>query len=509
MDKSPITLTVREEDKDSHLSKSTNDDALKGKLLQKLLDIVKREELVLGMSEAKKMVEFKHPEDLKNILQLNITRDGLNLEESSELLEKIVRYSIKTQHPHFRKLFYHGVDEVGTTAAWLMEAFNTNQINYDFAPVFTLMETHLVGVMARMFGWQEGDGIFCPGGSISNLCAMMLARHNKNPDIKQSGIFNLKPLVAFTSDQSHYSIKKGGSILGLGMDNVVLVQTDSWGRMLPRALKEAVKEARRKGGDPFFVNATGGSTVLGSCDPLGDIADVCQEEELWLHVDACVGGAAIFSKTHKIILKGIERADSIAWNAHKMMCVPLQCALLLTRHMDLLYKCNSVKSRYLYQQDKFYDDNYDLGDKSIQCGRKPDALKLYLALCVYGLDQMEQRVDDAFKAARYLQERIVTRPGFRPVISDEVFCVNTCFWYIPPSLRGQPETQEWWEKLSKVAPKIFERMMTKGTLVVVYQPIVNKTLVNFFRVTPTTVPTPTFKDIDYILDETEKLGEDL
>ncbi|KAG7154176.1 Acidic amino acid decarboxylase GADL1-like 1, partial [Homarus americanus] len=285
-------------------------------------------------------------------------------------------------------------------------------------------------------------------GSISNLCAMMLARHNKNPDIKQSGIFNLKPLVAFTSDQSHYSIKKGGSILGLGMDNVVLVQTDSWGRMLPRALKEAVKEARRKGGDPFFVNATGGSTVLGSCDPLGDIADVCQEEELWLHVD----------------------------------------------------------SRYLYQQDKFYDDNYDLGDKSIQCGRKPDALKLYLALCVYGLDQMEQRVDDAFKAARYLQERIVTRPGFRPVISDEVFCVNTCFWYIPPSLRGQPETQEWWEKLSKVAPKIFERMMTKGTLVVVYQPIVNKTLVNFFRVTPTTVPTPTFKDIDYILDETEKLG---
>ena len=140
----------------------------------------------------------------------------------------MIKFSVKTCHPYFYNQLYHGADEYGVAGSWLSDALNTNIHTFEVAPAFIVVEHHLLGYIRKLFGWssEEGDGIFNPGGSMSNFYGMMLARHHLFPDIKRKGLSGHPPLVAFTSQESHYSIVKGANWLGLGVDNVVKVKCD-------------------------------------------------------------------------------------------------------------------------------------------------------------------------------------------------------------------------------------------------------------------------------------------
>ncbi|CAL4068172.1 unnamed protein product [Meganyctiphanes norvegica] len=489
----------------SHAGNHVFDD---GALLQKILEITNREKLVAGMTEKEKVVEFRQPEELKALLELSIERSGCSNDELDEIMEKVVKYSVRTQHPHFYNQLYGGIDEVGLGGAWLTEALNTNQYTFEVAPVFLLVEQFVMQWMVELLGWQDGDGIFAPGGSISNMYGLVLARYQRHPEVKKQGIFGMKPLTAFVSDQSHYSISKSANWLGIGMDHVIKVPSDDQGKMIPSELKKAIEVSRDDGCEPFFVCATAGTTVLGAYDDLEAISQICTKEKMWLHVDGCWGGSAMLSQKHKHLLNGIDKVDSIAWNPHKMLGASLQCSCFVTRHKRLLQESNSANASYLFQQDKYYDVSYDTGDKSIQCGRKVDAFKLWFMLRVYGLDKCEKKVDAAFDAARHLHSEVVRRSGFRSVLPSYQ-CTNVGFWYIPPSLQNRTENQEWWKKLSEVAPAIKARMVKDGTLMIGYQPLSNKNYVNFFRMVTTGTPTPTSQHMDFVLDEIERLGNDL
>ena len=140
----------------------------------------------------------------------------------------MVRFSVKTCHPYFYNQLYHGADEYGLAGSWLSDALNTNIHTFEVAPAFIVVEHHLLGYIRKLFGWsaEDGDGIFNPGGSMSNFYGMVCARHHFFPEIKTRGLYGQPPLVAFTSEESHYSIKKGANWLGLGVDNVVKVACD-------------------------------------------------------------------------------------------------------------------------------------------------------------------------------------------------------------------------------------------------------------------------------------------
>eukprot|EP00063_Salmo_salar_P066104 XP_014040939.1 PREDICTED: acidic amino acid decarboxylase GADL1-like [Salmo salar] len=254
-----------------------------------------------------------------------------------------------------------------------------------------------------------------------------------------------------------------------------------------------------------MVNATAGTTVLGAFDPLEEIADICERHNLWMHVDACWGGGALMSKKHRYLLQGIHRANSVAWNPHKMLMAGLQCCAFMVRDKtNLLQRCHSAQASYLFQQDKFYDVSYDTGDKSIQCSRKPDAFKFWLMWKAIGTKGLEERVDRALAMARYLAEEIKKRDGFRLVMEPEY--TNVCFWYIPPSLRDTADGPEFWRKVHAVAPVVKERMMKKGSMMVGYQPHGDKA--NFFRQIIIS-PQVSREDMDFLLDQIHSLGMDL
>ncbi|TRY60310.1 hypothetical protein DNTS_015379 [Danionella cerebrum] len=424
-----------------------------------------------------KVLDFHHPHQLLEGME------GFNLELSDqpESLEQILvdcrdtlKYGVRTGHPRFFNQLSSGLDIIGLAGEWLTSTANTNMFTYEIAPVFVLMEQLTLKKMREIIGWPngDGDGLFSPGGAISNMYSVMVARYKYFPEVKTKGMSAAPRLVLFTSEHSHYSIKKAGAVLGFGKEN---------------------------GYVPLFVNATAGTTVYGAFDPINDIADICEKHNLWLHVDGAWGGGLLMSRKHRHKLSGVERANSVTWNPHKMMGVPLQCSAILVREKGILQGCNSLCAGYLFQPDKQYDVTYDTGDKAIQCGRHVDIFKFWLMW-------KAKHIDRCLELSEYLYNKIKNREGYEMVFEGQPQHTNVCFWYIPPSLRGMPDGDERREKLHRVAPKIKAMMMECGTTMVGYQPQGDK--VNFFRMVVSNHAV-TKSDIDFLIDEIERLGHDL
>ncbi|TKC52646.1 hypothetical protein EI555_004502 [Monodon monoceros] len=425
-------------------------------LLRDVFEIVVDEVIRKGTSASEKVCEWREPEELKQLLDLELRNEGESQEQILERCRAVIRYSVKTCHPRFFNQLFSGLDPHALAGRIVTESLNTSQYTYEIAPVFVLMEDEVLKKLRALVGWSSGDGVFCPGGSISNMYAVNLARYQRYPDCKQRGLWALPPLALFTSEECHYSVKKGAAFLGLGTDSVRMVKADERGKMIPEDLERQVGLAEAEGAVPFLVSATSGTTVLGAFDPLEAVADVCQRHGLWLHVD------------------------------------------------NLLKRCHGSQASYLFQQDKFYDVALDTGDKVVQCGRRVDCLKLWLMWKAQGGQGLERRVDQAFALARYLVEELKKRETFELVMEPEF--VNVCFWFVPPSLREKKGSPDYGERLAKVAPILKERMVRKGSMMIGYQP--HGTRGNFFRMVVAN-PALTRADMDFLLNELERLGQDL
>lgn len=189
------------------------------------------------------------------------------------------------------------------------------------------MEHYVLQKMRTVIGFDNGDSILAPGGAISNLYSVIVARHSKFPEYKTKGMRGLpKQLVLFTSEHSHYSTKGAGATCGFGTDAVIEVPCDERGKMRVDKLEELIKKSIADGNEPFYVNCTCGTTVLGAFDPVHPIADLCAKYNMWLHIDAAWGGGYLLSSKLRGRLNGIERADSVTWNPHKLMGCLLQCS---------------------------------------------------------------------------------------------------------------------------------------------------------------------------------------
>ena len=330
-----------------------------------------------------KIIHFKQPNKMLETFDFSLPQNGLPLSQILCDMRETLANAVRNGHPRLFNQLSAGKEIVSLAGDWLTSTTNGNMVTYEISPVYGIMEAEVLRHMRKIIGWPEGagDGIFAPGGAISNLYAVIAARHKKFPESKEKGMAVLPPgrnLVMFTSDQSHYSIKGAAAITGIGMSNVVEVRTDERGKMLASELKQNIRVALDRGDVPFFVNATSGTTILGAYDPLHEIADVCDKFDLWLHVDGAWGAGCLMSPKLRHLMDGIERAHSVTWNPHKQMGTLLQCSAILLREPRLLSACNQMSAAYLFQQDKHYDVSFDTGDRAIQCGRHVDVFKLWL-----------------------------------------------------------------------------------------------------------------------------------
>jgi glutamate/tyrosine decarboxylase-like PLP-dependent enzyme len=484
----------------------------RGKLLQDIFEVIED----YATTEEAPVVRLQTPEELCAKIDMTVQDGARSYDDLVAACREILAYSVKTGHPHFHNQLFAACKPAALCGEFVTAAANASMYTYEVAPVFTVMENKIIKKMYGFLGWGEGDGIFCPGGSMANFYGMNLARFQKcrefEVDVKKKGMRAAPHLVAYVSVDGHYSITKAAAFLGIGTDNVVKVASNDQGCMLPEALEAAMAADKAEGRVPFFIQATLATTVLGGCDDLVAIRAVADKFGAWLHVDGCWGGSVVLSKTHRHLAAGVEKVDSFSWNPHKMMGVPLQCAAFLTQHLGLLQEAHAANAKYLFQKDKL-NTNLDTGDKSVQCGRKVDVLKLWMAWAATGDRGYEAHIDNIMDVARHLRDEVVRRDEF--LLVAEPMCTNVCFWFVPPSLRaaGAPArgTPEWRTTVHQAAAKVKERMQAKGSLMVGFQSIPlasDPEPANFFRMVVMAEDSNP-SGMDFLLDEIALLGSDL
>lgn len=370
--------------------------------LKELIDIA------VGLLEApdrdEPVIRHGAPDEIRaameRVVPLAIDGHAVSTTDLAAALDVVVHHSMRTSHPRFMNQNFAGADPVAVVGDWIGSALHTIASTYEMAPVFTLMEQELVTRLGELAGFPTVDGVapgmFCAGGSIGTIHALQLARHRFDPDGARRGW--TARFAVFTSATAHYSTEKAASLLGMGTDAVVPVPVDAQGAMDVDALRSAVTAAVDAGRTPLAVVATSGTTVSASFDPIDLLADVCDEHGMWLHVDGCFGGSALFSASQRHRLAGSERADSMVWNLHKMMGLTQQCTALLVRRPMALRECFSSGADYIFQTDKLHTE-MDIGDATFVCARRVDTLKLWITWKLRGDDGFEQRVDHAVALA--------------------------------------------------------------------------------------------------------------
>jgi aromatic-L-amino-acid decarboxylase len=315
------------------------------------------------------------------------------------------------QHPRFLTFFSAAGSSPGTLAELLTAALNVNGMLWRTSPSVTELEEVATSWLRDAMGLPASfSGVINDTASSGTLYALAAAREAiPGVDVRRDGVAGLN-LRLYCSEEAHSSVEKAGIVLGVGQRGVVKIPTDAEFRMDPDALARAIGEDRAAGRVPFAVVATVGTTGVTAIDPVARIAEICANEELWLHVDAAYGGAAAVMPEMRWILDGCAAADSIVVNPMKWLFVPVDCSILYCRREDVLKRAFSIVPTYLATGDG--DEVRNLMDFGTSLGRRFRSLKLWFVLRAFGLEGIRARLRAHLEAAQQLAGWVSAEPGF-------------------------------------------------------------------------------------------------
>lgn len=360
---------------------------------------------------------------LYNDLDLSLNEEGIIDEELLQNLKNIVKSTPKTASKSFFNQLFGGRIGKAALGDLLAVLFNNSMYTYKVAGPQVGIEKQVLKNICELINYpKDSDGTIAPGGSMSNMMAMIMARDSKNESVSTEGMSN--KMTIYTSSESHYSISKNAALAGIGRDNVRLVDTNEGGEMLSTHLEDLILKDLDNGFEPFFINATAGTTVLGAFDNITAISKIAKKYDLWLHVDGAYCGGVIFSNKYKHLVNGLEKSDSFSVNAHKMLGTPLSCSIIVTKHKAQLYNSFSNEAEYLYQTD---GDDFNLGKTSLQCGRRNDALKIWTLWKSVGTSGLEKIVDKQFEMAAIARNYIRNNPDYQLYSFED--SISICFNY--------------------------------------------------------------------------------
>ena len=315
-------------------------------------------------------------------------------------------------HLYHPRYVGHQVSAPLPVAIWteaLTAALNQSLAVWEMSPVATVLEHQVVRWLCELAGFgPDTGGTLTTGGTEATLTALLAARARVCPDAWTAGLPHPAPVLV-CGEHAHYATTRSAGILGLGMANVRKIPSVGH-RMSTSALRAVLDQER----SVMAIVATAGSTPTGSFDDLEAIGALAEERGIWLHVDAAHGGAALMSATHRHRLAGIERANSVAIDPHKMMLLPLQAGTLLVRDAGDLDRAFAQQAPYLFHGSED-DALVDLGTRSLLCSRRADVFKLWVALQRYGTSGLGALYDHLCETTRSLYEAVCRHPDFEAI----------------------------------------------------------------------------------------------
>jgi L-2,4-diaminobutyrate decarboxylase len=365
--------------------------------------------------------------ELVDLLDLRslVREGGLDAERFETWLAQVLEHSTRLHHPAEIAHQVAAPDVPSAIADLVHGAINQPMSIYEMGPAAHAMERVVVEWMAEKIGWPEGaGGVLTHGGSLATLTALLAARAAAAPDAWTDGVDG--SLAVLAPPSAHYSVKRSVAMLGLGERAVVDLEVDEYERIVPDALGDALESCRTAGRTPMALVAAACATSTGLHDDLEAIGGFCREHGIWFHADAAHGGPALLSPEHRHLLDGIEAADSVIWDAHKMMRTSALAAAVLLREEWRLEAAFRQTAAYL-----IYEESGEAGpsllERQVECTKAPLGMRMFMNLAFRGEDGIGRYVAEQYDKTVRLWELIAARPGFECLSRPESNIL--CFRY--------------------------------------------------------------------------------
>jgi len=328
-------------------------------------------------------------------------------------------------HPAFFAYFAISASAPGILGEFLSAALNQQAMLWRTSPAATELEGVTLGWLRQLLGLPSSfQGVIYDTASISTLHALAAARQRVRPQAREEGLAGGPPLTVYCSEDAHNSIDKAVLTLGLGTKWLRKIPTDDNFRMRPEALAEAIRQDRAAGYEPMAVMATVGTTSTSSIDPVPPIADLCEAEKVWLHVDAAYAGPAAIAPEYRYIMNGVDRADSLVLNPHKWLFTPFDLSAFYIKDMDLLKAAFAHIPEYL----KTDEGVLNLMDTGLQLGRRFRSLKLWMILRWFGSERLAAMIRSACHLASEFAEWVDHSSDFELLapVPLSLVCFRAC-----------------------------------------------------------------------------------
>jgi L-2,4-diaminobutyrate decarboxylase len=401
-------------------------------------------------------------------------------EQIAATLRTVVSNSVSVSHANAAAHLHCPPLLAALAGEVVISALNQSMDSFDQAPIATVVEQKLIRWLCAEAGLPaSADGTFSTGGSQSNYMGLLLARdtflrEHWNWSAQKLGLPpETRRLRIFCSEVAHFTVEKAASQLGLGTDAVIRVAVDDRFRMNPAALRNSLDATRAQGLLPMAIVATAGTTDFGSVDPLTELAPLAQGTRAWLHVDAAYGGALLFSARHRDQVRGIESADSLGIDFHKLVWQPIPCGAFLlrdARHFD------SIKLYADYLNPELHEDEGipDLVTTSLLTSRRFDALKLWISLQTLGRAKLAAMIDRTIELAEYAAKIVRDTPPLELMCEPQL---STLLFRYVPSQPGLDSDQ--------VNASLRQRLFDRGLAVIGHTRVQNRQCLKLTCMNPT------------------------
>jgi L-2,4-diaminobutyrate decarboxylase len=455
------------------------------KLVDTLADYLNE---VLNARE-KIVLPWNEPDKLTEIFSFD-SGSGEN-ESFSDFTKRILKYTNHLHHPHYIGHQVTSPLPIVALAQLTTSLLNNGAAIYEMGPVAMAMERNLVRYFTRLIGYPATcDGIFTHGGSAGNLTAMLAIRQNMTDyNIWEEGVREENKPGFMVSEQSHYSIGRNAKIMGLGDESLIRIPYDKNYRMRTSLLEDYKLRAEDKGIKIVSVVANSCSTATGSYDDLESIADFCEKHGLWMHVDGAHGTGVLFSEKYRNRVKGLQRADSIIIDFHKMLLVPGLNTMVLFRNGEKSYETFAQKASYLFRKT---DENewYNSAKRTLECTKSAMGVVAYTAVKYYGTSYYNEYIDSRYDLALRFAEMINNADDLELAIKPDANIV--CFRF---GAEGKTDAE-----LNRLNAAIRDKIIKEGSFYIVQTELDGKLWLRVTLINPVTSENDLKELIDRVVD---------
>lgn len=362
----------------------------------------------------------------------------------SDFNELIIPGMTHWQSPNYYAYFPANTSPPSILAEMLMSTMAAQCMKWDTSPAAAELEEKVMDWLKKEMGIPETwDGVIQDTASTATLAAIISAREKYSHYEINSRGFEDEKFIVYCSKETHSSIEKGVKIAGLGKNNLSKIEVDENGAMIASFLAEAIEEDLKKGHKPLCVIAAIGTTGTTAIDPLKPLADLCEEHDIWLHVDAAYAGSALLLPEYQWMIEGIEKADSFVFNPHKWMFTNFDCSVYFVKNRNELLNTFAILPEYLKSKSDGQVNNYC--DWGIPLGRRFRALKLWFVIRYYGIQGIQEKLRNHIEIAKALENDINQSADFQLLTERKLNLV--CFHYKPEGDHSRDEINNMNEEL--------------------------------------------------------------